>query len=95
MKTRLEAYILLERAMMDLDREGDPLADRIRDLMDPLWYELTDEEHAWLDQRDFREFVGPFAVAAAPMFAPIPPSGSPVSPHRTDPIVVSLDALTC
>ncbi len=38
--------------MLTLDAQGDePLADRIRDAMDPVWYELTDEEHQWLDGR--------------------------------------------
>jgi len=48
---RLAAYLGLEREMLALDAAGDPLADRLRDAMDPLWYGLTDEEHARLDAR--------------------------------------------
>jgi hypothetical protein len=48
---RLRAYLSLERAMLDLDERADPLADRLRDAMDPLWYGLTDREHAVLDAR--------------------------------------------
>lgn len=49
--TRLRAYLKLEEAMLDLDEAGDPLADSLRDSMDPLWYALTDAEHAFLDAR--------------------------------------------
>ena len=48
---RLEAYLSLERSMLALDAEKDPLADQLRDSMDPLWYALSDEEHALLDAR--------------------------------------------
>lgn len=48
---RLDAYRKLERVMLDLDAAGDSLADQLRELMDPLWYALNDEEHAALDSR--------------------------------------------
>lgn len=48
---RLYLYLRLERLMMDLDDRGDPLADRIRDLMDPIWYSLSQEERGSLDGR--------------------------------------------
>jgi len=48
---RLAAYLALERQMLALDAAGDPLADKLRDAMDPLWYALTDEEHRLLDAR--------------------------------------------
>jgi hypothetical protein len=51
MSVRLHAYQRLERVMLELDAAGDPLADQLRDLMDPLWYALSDEEHALLDAR--------------------------------------------
>lgn len=35
--------------MLRLDEEDEAAADVIRDLMDPLWYRLTDEERAFLD----------------------------------------------
>lgn len=48
---RLRAYLTLEHAMVDLDDVGDPLADELRDRMDPIWLMLSDEEHAALDAR--------------------------------------------
>ena len=62
---RLAAYLSLEREMLALDATGDPLADLLRDAMDPLWYGLTDEEHARLDARVIRE------AGRAAMTAPI------------------------
>lgn len=46
---RLRAYLALERAMVD--DVGDPLADELRDRMDPIWLMLSEEEHAALDAR--------------------------------------------
>lgn len=37
--------------MMELDDRNDPFADKIRDLMDPLWYALSGEDHQFLDNR--------------------------------------------
>ena len=51
MSALLDAYLDLERLMLELDERGDPGADRVRDLMDPLWYQLGDEDHAHLDTR--------------------------------------------
>jgi hypothetical protein len=51
MSLRLDAYLELERAMMTLDDADDPMADRLRDALDPLFYSLTDEEHAFLNRR--------------------------------------------
>ncbi len=48
---RLRAYLELERQMLMLDDAGDPLADLLREAMDPLWYGLSDEEHSLLDAR--------------------------------------------
>jgi len=44
-------YLRLERLMMDLDDQSHPLADSIRELMDPLWYSLQDEDRKYLDSR--------------------------------------------
>jgi len=44
-------YLRLERLMMDLDDEANPLAERIRDLMDPLWYSLSEDDRRYLDSR--------------------------------------------
>jgi hypothetical protein len=48
----LEAYLTLERLMLDLDARDDPLADRMRDLMDPIWFALSAEEREYLDRRE-------------------------------------------
>ena len=53
MSVRLDAYLSLERIMIELDDKNDPLADKVRDAMDPLWYALSDEEHEFLDGRKF------------------------------------------
>jgi len=51
---RLEAYLDLERSMLALDELSDPLADKLRDAMDPIWYALTDEERAMLSRRELQ-----------------------------------------
>jgi hypothetical protein len=48
---RLEAYLSLERAMLQLDAAGDAFADSLREVMDPLWYELSDEDRDFLNAR--------------------------------------------
>lgn len=48
---QLELYLRLERIMIELDDRDDPYAENIRDLMDPLWYELSGEDHAFLNSR--------------------------------------------
>jgi hypothetical protein len=52
MNKQLDLYLRLERIMIELDDRGDPFADRMRDLMDPLWYALSDEDHHFLDGRE-------------------------------------------
>ena len=51
MTPRLRTYIELERLMLILDEDGNPAADALRDVMDPLWYSLSDEERQVLDDR--------------------------------------------
>lgn len=48
---RLGAYLSLERAMLALDDAGDPMADALRDALDPLWYGLTDDDRVFLNRR--------------------------------------------
>jgi hypothetical protein len=52
-KARLESYLALERVMLQLDDAGDPTADHIRDAMDPLWHDLTEDERAEVNARGF------------------------------------------
>jgi hypothetical protein len=47
----LEKYLELERLMSVLDEDGDPVAETLRDAMDPIWYSLTDAERLQLDDR--------------------------------------------
>jgi len=51
LSSQLDLYLKLERIMIDLDDRGEPFADQVRDLMDPLWYALSAEEHKFLDGR--------------------------------------------
>ena len=51
LRENLNLYLRLERLMMDLDDWGNPLADRVRDLMDPLWYSLSEDDRQFLDSR--------------------------------------------
>lgn len=44
MTPRLRQYLVLERLMLELDAAGDPIADVLRDAMDPIWYALSDDE---------------------------------------------------
>ncbi len=48
---RLEVYVHLERAMLAIDRLDETISDRLRDLMDSVWNDLSDEDLAWLNQR--------------------------------------------
>lgn len=48
---QLDIYLRLERLMMELDERDDPMADQIRDLMDPIWYALSEEDRRFLDSR--------------------------------------------
>ena len=74
---RLEAYLSIERAMLQLDAAGDPFADALRDAMDPLWYELGDEDRAFLSRRQVPESINELEPlrGALPVTSP---------PHRFD-----------
>ena len=47
----LQSYLVFERVMLQLDRVGDPRADVLRDLMDPMWFSLTEEDRGFLNTR--------------------------------------------
>lgn len=70
--------------MLALDASGDPLADRLRDAMDLLWYALTDEEHAALDARTVVPESCTSLIAAPCCFIP-PPESTELTP-RTEPL---------
>ena len=52
MKNLLEHYLVLENMMMSADRTGDEaLADKLRDKMDSIWYQLSEEARDALNAR--------------------------------------------
>lgn len=80
MKPMLESYLELERIMRVLDELGDPTADALRDIMDPLWYRLSPEERQLLDQRsigDLRAIVEIRLPLEEGLFSEPIPSPSP------------------
>lgn len=59
--TRFEAYLVLEKVMMGLDDAKDSLADEVRDVLDGVWHNLSDDERKVLDSRGIvsgQRFVG-------------------------------------
>ena len=70
----LDVYLALERVMLELDNVGDPIADDIRDLMEPIWYRLTDIEIAALDSRGEIDPTGLFPVQLPVPTAPESPT---------------------
>lgn len=79
MSARLRTYLALERHMLALDEAGDPLADALRDAMDPIWYSLTDDEHQILNERTVVVAREPaLAARIEPFFSP--PSSTPIAP---------------
>lgn len=48
----MDEYLKLEARMLASENEDE--ADYFRDLMDPLWLRMTDEEHEFLDSRGIR-----------------------------------------
>jgi hypothetical protein len=71
----LDLYLALERLMLHLDQAADPLADRVRDLMDPLWYRLSPEEVTLLDSRGKIDPAGLFPIRLPfPGGARLPPT---------------------
>lgn len=51
MTPQMRKYLELERRMLRLEAVGDEDADKIRDLLDPIWYSLTEFERKMLDER--------------------------------------------
>jgi hypothetical protein len=90
MSVRLDAYLDLERAMLALDDAGDQMADALRDALDPIWYALSDDDRAFLNQRSIAS--GPVyyvrvAVDAGlftPVSAPAPRTNQPTAPVHID-----------
>jgi hypothetical protein len=75
----LDVYLTLERLMIELDEDGNPIADQVRDLMDPLWRRLSAEEVARLDARGQ---IDPAALF--PVQLPVPPPPELPAPTVVD-----------
>jgi hypothetical protein len=58
----LDLYLAFERLMIHLDQTDDPMADGVRDLMDPIWHRLTPEEVDLLNARGKIDPAGLFPV---------------------------------
>lgn len=49
----IDHYLTLERIMIEADEhEDESFADFLRDLMDSIWYQLSDEEYGVLNNRN-------------------------------------------
>lgn len=46
-----ELYVTLDRAASALSADEEPIADALRDAMDPIWLALSDDEHTRLNDR--------------------------------------------
>ncbi len=47
----IDQYLALERKMLAADQHDQRVAEALRDTMDALWYRLTDDQHAVLNDR--------------------------------------------
>jgi hypothetical protein len=56
MTARLDAYLDLEQDMLALDQAGDSKADQLRDVLDPIWQGLSDDERDFLNRRETPSF---------------------------------------
>lgn len=65
---KLSLYLEMERLMLALEGDNVQAADTVRDLMDPLWYDLEDEDRVFLDNRTISS-VHTFEWVTVPMAA--------------------------
>jgi hypothetical protein len=76
MSAQLRAYLRLERLMLELDEVDEPSADVLRDLMEPLWYALTDEHQQALRAGvDFEDILSTHGLDEAPTREQEDPNG--------------------
>lgn len=57
-ESTMQVFLKLERVMMLLDAQDNPLADDLRDAMDPVWCALSDEQRRWLEERTIQAPAG-------------------------------------
>ncbi len=87
----IDRYLSLERIMMEADEGGDePFADSLRDLMDSIWYRLSDEEHDLLNNRGFVSIATLYPVTipiSDVAFSEAPPPTAPYQERHEEWIV--------
>ena len=69
---RLKTYLILEQQALALDEIDENLANTIRDVMDPIWYQLTDAEHELLNLRIIEGLAGSSISVNSDLFLDIP-----------------------
>jgi hypothetical protein len=87
--------LVLERAMLELDEFDEESADRLRDMMDPIWYRLSAQDRDYLNSRDMEPALYSAAVRvhATTIFTEEPPaSGTSESSGRR---TLSWDEIKC
>ena len=86
--TLIDRYLAFERIMMEADERGDvPFADSLRDLMDSIWYRLSDEEHGVLNNRGFLSIANLYPVTVSisdDTFSEVLPSPAPYKERREE-----------
>jgi hypothetical protein len=85
-RLQLQRYLTLERIMLELDEAQDARADKVRDLMDSIFFELSDAEREWLDGRGVIggvATVAPIRLSLRMALAETAPHGPT---HRTEPV---------
>jgi hypothetical protein len=90
----IDRYLTLERMMMEADERGDePFADSLRDIMDSIWYQLSDEEYNFLNNRGFLSITTlyPMTVSISDItFSEVPRSAEPYQERRKEWVVKDL-----
>jgi hypothetical protein len=70
MLSDLDLYLAFERLMVHLEQAGDPMAEGVRDLMDPIWHRLS---RADVDRLNARGKIDPSGLF--PVRLPFPAGG--------------------
>jgi hypothetical protein len=75
MLSDLDLYLAFERLMVHFDQAGDPMAESVRDLMDPIWHRLSREDVDLLNARGKVDPAGLFPIRLPfPTGARLPPT---------------------
>lgn len=72
----LRTYLHLEKLMLQLDEVDEPSGDVLRDLMEPFWYQLSNEEQEHVRNRgDFAAVLTVHGLDSAPTREESAPEG--------------------